>query len=108
MRRKEMTTQTFEMSDIEAPDKIARDRVASYPDPIVCVSDLFWDEHWSSEQQLMSRLSKRCRVLYVERPVSPDLALVERWNKSGEFDADNLSSATCPAFSICSFCECNQ
>jgi len=66
-----MTTQTFEMSDIEAPDKIARDRVASYPDPIVCVSDLFWDEHWSSEQQLMSRLSKRCRVLYVERPVSP-------------------------------------
>jgi glycosyltransferase involved in cell wall biosynthesis len=40
------------------------------PDPIVCVSDLFWDEHWSSEQQLMSRLADRCRVLYVERPVS--------------------------------------
>ncbi len=40
------------------------------PDPIVCVSDLFWDEHWSSEQQLMSRLARRCRVLYVERPVS--------------------------------------
>jgi glycosyltransferase involved in cell wall biosynthesis len=42
----------------------------NHPDPIVCVSDLFWDEHWSSEQQLMSRLADRCRVLYVERPVS--------------------------------------
>jgi glycosyltransferase involved in cell wall biosynthesis len=41
------------------------------PQPsIICVSDLFWDEHWSSEQQLMSRFAKRCRVLYVERPVS--------------------------------------
>jgi glycosyltransferase involved in cell wall biosynthesis len=40
------------------------------PDWIVCVSDLQWDEHWSSEQQLMSRLADRCRVLYVERPVS--------------------------------------
>jgi glycosyltransferase involved in cell wall biosynthesis len=39
-------------------------------DPIVCISDLFWDEHWSSEQQLMSRLAEKCRVLYVERPVS--------------------------------------
>jgi glycosyltransferase involved in cell wall biosynthesis len=37
---------------------------------IVCVSDLIWDEHWSSEQQLMSRLADRSRVLYVERPVS--------------------------------------
>lgn len=37
---------------------------------IVCVSDLFLDEHWSSEQQLMSRFAKVCRVLYVERPVS--------------------------------------
>jgi glycosyltransferase involved in cell wall biosynthesis len=44
--------------------------VATRPDPIVCVSDMFWDEHWSSEQQLMSRLSARCRVLYVERPIS--------------------------------------
>jgi hypothetical protein len=38
--------------------------------PIVCVSDLFWDEHWSSEQQLMSRLAADRQVLYVERPVS--------------------------------------
>ena len=30
----------------------------------------FWDEHWSSEQQIMSRLAERCRVIYVERPVS--------------------------------------
>jgi glycosyltransferase involved in cell wall biosynthesis len=37
---------------------------------IVCLSDLFWDEHWSSEQQIMSRLAEKCRVLYVERPVS--------------------------------------
>jgi glycosyltransferase involved in cell wall biosynthesis len=41
-----------------------------FPDPIVCISDLLWDEHWSSEQQLMSRLAKRGRVLYVERTVS--------------------------------------
>jgi teichuronic acid biosynthesis glycosyltransferase TuaH len=37
---------------------------------IVCISDLFWDEHWSSEQQLMSRFSEIWPVLYVERPVS--------------------------------------
>jgi glycosyltransferase involved in cell wall biosynthesis len=37
---------------------------------ILCISDLFWDEHWSSEQQLMSRFADSCRVLYVERPVS--------------------------------------
>jgi glycosyltransferase involved in cell wall biosynthesis len=40
------------------------------PLSIVCISDLFWDENWSSEQQIMSRLAGRCRVLYVERPVS--------------------------------------
>jgi glycosyltransferase involved in cell wall biosynthesis len=40
------------------------------PGWIICISDLQWDEHWSSEQQLMSRLSDRCRVLYVDRPVS--------------------------------------
>lgn len=38
--------------------------------PIVCISDLFWDEHWGVEQQLMSRLAAYGRVLYVERPVS--------------------------------------
>ncbi|HEV2273837.1 MAG TPA: glycosyltransferase [Acidobacteriaceae bacterium] len=38
--------------------------------PIVCLSGMFWDEHWSSQQQLMSRLAARCRILYVERPVS--------------------------------------
>lgn len=37
---------------------------------VVCLAGMFWDEHWSSQQQLMSRLSKRCPVLYVERPVS--------------------------------------
>ena len=43
---------------------------ARLPDPVVCVSDLLWDEHWSSEQQLSSRLARFGRVLYVERPVS--------------------------------------
>ncbi len=41
-----------------------------HPEWVVCVSDMFWDEHWSSEQQLMSRLATRCQVVYVERPVS--------------------------------------
>jgi glycosyltransferase involved in cell wall biosynthesis len=54
---------------------------------IVCLSDLFWDEHWSSEQQIMSRLAEKCRVLYVERPVSilssltgvSDSSVVRQW-----------------------------
>jgi glycosyltransferase involved in cell wall biosynthesis len=54
---------------------------------IVCISDLFWDENWSSEQQIMSRLAGRCRVLYVERPVSllssltgvSDASVLQQW-----------------------------
>jgi glycosyltransferase involved in cell wall biosynthesis len=38
--------------------------------PLVCVSGMFWDEHWSNQQQIMSRLSMQRRVLYVERSVS--------------------------------------
>ena len=49
---------------------ISDGRLEPLPDPIVCVSDLLWDEHWSSEQQLMFRLARRGRVVYVERPVS--------------------------------------
>lgn len=37
---------------------------------ILCISDICWDEHWSVEQQFMSRLSQCNRVLYIERPVS--------------------------------------
>jgi glycosyltransferase involved in cell wall biosynthesis len=48
----------------------ATTRAQRSPEWIVCVSDLFWDEHWSSEQQLMSRLAHRCNVVYVERPIS--------------------------------------
>jgi len=67
-----MKLQICETPETNAAEREADDPVSCYdPDPIVCVSDLFWDEHWSSEQQLMSRLSKRGRVLYIERPVSP-------------------------------------
>jgi glycosyltransferase involved in cell wall biosynthesis len=65
-----MTVQACEISEIGTGQQEADDATRFAPDPIVCVSDLFWDEHWCSEQQLMSRLSKRGRVLYVERPVS--------------------------------------
>jgi glycosyltransferase involved in cell wall biosynthesis len=65
-----MKVQTFEMPKTGTSKREADDAAHFHPDPIVCVSDLFWDEHWCSEQQLMSRLAKRGRVLYVERPVS--------------------------------------
>ena len=66
-----MTTQFDVALDAELTGGVAKcARHQVQPDPIVCVSDLLWDEHWSSEQQLMSRLAKRGRVLYVERPVS--------------------------------------
>lgn len=59
------------------------------PFSVVCLSDLNWDEHWSSEQQIMSRLSERCPVLYVERPVSilsfftgvSDTSVLRQWTR---------------------------
>lgn len=44
--------------------------INSWNPSIICISDLFWDEHWSSEQQLMSRFAKKWPVIYIERPVS--------------------------------------
>ncbi|HWO93360.1 MAG TPA: oligosaccharide flippase family protein [Dehalococcoidia bacterium] len=38
---------------------------------IVCLSFSAWDDHWGTPQQLISRLGKRNRILYVEPPVSP-------------------------------------
>jgi len=37
---------------------------------IICISDLSWDAHWSTEQQFMSRLCKSNRVLYVNQPIT--------------------------------------
>lgn len=76
---------------------------------IVCISDLFWDEHWSSEQQLMSRFAKNCTVLYVERPVSffsfftgiSDASVVkqfQRWSRGGlRQEGDSLFVLTPPS-----------
>jgi glycosyltransferase involved in cell wall biosynthesis len=77
---------------------------------IVCISDLFWDEHWSSEQQLMSRFSEIWPVLYVERPVSvlsfftsiSDASVGRqflRWLKGGtRTEGKNLHVLTPPPF----------
>ena len=77
---------------------------------ILCVSGLFWDEHWSNNQQLMSRFAKQCRVLYVERPVSllssftgtSDSSIVRqlwRWIKGGiRVEGPNLFIMTPPPF----------
>lgn len=36
---------------------------------LLCLSHLNWDHVWQRPQQLMSRFSRRCRVVYVEPPV---------------------------------------
>jgi glycosyltransferase involved in cell wall biosynthesis len=38
---------------------------------IVCMSFQAWDSHWATPQQLMSRLAKHNRVLFVEQPITP-------------------------------------
>ena len=52
-------------------------RPAGRPEPsvlrghdIICVSSLDWDAHWTSKQQIMHRLARTNRVLYVEEPVT--------------------------------------
>lgn len=77
---------------------------------IVCISDLIWDEHWSSEQQLAARFAKFSRVLYVERPVSifsaitgvsnaPVFRQVWRWLRSAlRLERENLWVLTPPPF----------
>lgn len=37
---------------------------------IVCISSLDWDAMWTSKQQIMYRLARNNRVLYVEEPVT--------------------------------------
>ncbi len=38
---------------------------------VVCLSIVTWDDHWGTPQQLMSRLAKHNRVLYVDQAISP-------------------------------------
>ncbi|HYM14361.1 MAG TPA: glycosyltransferase [Dehalococcoidia bacterium] len=38
---------------------------------IVCLSFVTWDDHWGTPQQVMSRLARSNRVLYVDQAVSP-------------------------------------
>lgn len=45
---------------------------------IVCMSFVSWDMHWATPQQLMSRLAKHNRVLFVEQPVTPLSAFTGR------------------------------
>ncbi len=48
---------------------------------IICVSSLDWDAHWTSKQQIMQRLARTNRVLYVEEPVTmlAPFRVSERW-----------------------------
>ncbi len=52
---------------------------------IVCVSSLDWDAHWTSKQQIMSRLARTNRVLYIEEPVTmlAPFRVRERWSRWG-------------------------
>jgi len=75
---------------------------------IVCVSFVTWDEHWGTPQQLMSRLAKRNRVLYVEQPMSPlsfftgirgrDVVMrqLRRWREGPRVVAENVWAAAPP------------
>jgi glycosyltransferase involved in cell wall biosynthesis len=38
---------------------------------IVCLSIVTWDDHWGTPQQLMSRLARHNRILYVDQAISP-------------------------------------
>jgi glycosyltransferase involved in cell wall biosynthesis len=72
------------------------------------VSFVTWDEHWGTPQQLMSRLAKRNRVLYVEQPMSPlsfltgirgrDVVMrqVRRWRQGPRLVSENLWAAAPP------------
>ncbi len=75
---------------------------------IVCVSFVTWDEHWGTPQQLMSRLAKRNRVLYVEQPMSPlsfltgirgrDVVMrqIRRWRTGPRVVAENVWACAPP------------
>jgi glycosyltransferase involved in cell wall biosynthesis len=38
---------------------------------IICVSSTDWDAHWGTQQQIMTRLSKKNRIFFLEVPISP-------------------------------------
>ena len=50
---------------------------------IICASSLDWDAHWGSKHQIMSRLAKSNRVLYVEEPVTmlAPFRVRRRWSR---------------------------
>lgn len=50
---------------------------------IVCISSLDWGAMWTSKQQIMNRLAKTNRVLYVEEPVTmlAPLKVPARWRR---------------------------
>lgn len=50
---------------------------------LICVSSLDWDAHWGSKHQIMSRLAKENRVLYVEEPVTmlAPFRVRRRWSR---------------------------
>jgi glycosyltransferase involved in cell wall biosynthesis len=50
---------------------------------IVCVSSLDWGAMWTSKQQIMHRLARTNRVLYVEEPVTmlAPLKVLSRWSR---------------------------
>ena len=52
---------------------------------IVCVSSLDWDAHWTSKQQIMHRLGRSNRILYVEEPVTmlTPFKIPHRWRRWG-------------------------
>ncbi|MDA8234690.1 MAG: hypothetical protein M0Z31_07840 [Clostridia bacterium] len=37
---------------------------------IVCISSVDWDPIWTRKQQVMSRLPRSNRILYVEPPIT--------------------------------------
>ena len=45
---------------------------------IICISSTDWDGVWGSRQQIMLRLAKENRVLYVEGQVGPEQLLIRR------------------------------
>ncbi|MGB9879140.1 MAG: hypothetical protein ACPLRM_00135, partial [Anaerolineae bacterium] len=50
---------------------------------ILCISSLDWDVMWTSKQQIMHRLARSNRVLYVEEPVTvlAPLRVPARWKR---------------------------
>lgn len=50
---------------------------------ILCISSLDWDVMWTSKQQIMHRLARHNRVLYVEEPVTilAPFRVPQRWKR---------------------------